>query len=287
MKKLLVLLCVMLFFFGITGIANAALIDKGGGLIYDDVKGLTWLQDANYARTSGYHPNGRMTWDEAVTWAYTLTYYDKRGTWCDWRLPTTVDGPFDHGYDGTTTAGWNIISSELGYMYYDNLGNRGVYDTSGVPIPGGGLTNTGPFTNVQGDYYWSETEYASRPIQAWVFNFGHGGQNIIGKANHSYAWAVHDGEVPPVDCKVKTINIQNLIKYVESLDLEGVLELSLISKLRNAIKSFEKKQYKAAINKLTDFIKEVEAQQDKQIPRKDASFLITKAQTIIDLILKS
>ena len=33
--------------------ANAAPINRGGGLIYDDVLGITWLQDANYALTNG------------------------------------------------------------------------------------------------------------------------------------------------------------------------------------------------------------------------------------------
>ena len=31
----------------------AALYDRGEGLIYDDVLDITWLQDANYAMTSG------------------------------------------------------------------------------------------------------------------------------------------------------------------------------------------------------------------------------------------
>lgn len=61
MKKLLVFLCVMLFFFGITGIANATLYERGGGLIYDDFLAITWLQDANYAQTSGYDSDGKMT----------------------------------------------------------------------------------------------------------------------------------------------------------------------------------------------------------------------------------
>ncbi|NNF16437.1 MAG: hypothetical protein HKN70_06795 [Gammaproteobacteria bacterium] len=32
---------------------TAALHDRGNGLIYDDVLDITWLQDANYALTSG------------------------------------------------------------------------------------------------------------------------------------------------------------------------------------------------------------------------------------------
>ena len=33
---------------------SATLIDRGNGLIYDDAQNITWLQDANYAFTSGY-----------------------------------------------------------------------------------------------------------------------------------------------------------------------------------------------------------------------------------------
>ena len=44
----------------ITLSANAALYDRGNGLIYDDVLDITWLQDANHAKTSGYDRDGRM-----------------------------------------------------------------------------------------------------------------------------------------------------------------------------------------------------------------------------------
>jgi len=81
MKKLSVFLFVMLFFFGITGIANATLWDRGNGLIYDDVLDITWLQDTSYARTSGYIETlpyyisyGQIHWPQAMTWADQLTY---------------------------------------------------------------------------------------------------------------------------------------------------------------------------------------------------------------------
>ena len=41
-----------------SGAAQAALHDRGGGLVYDDVLNVTWLQDANYAQTSGYDADG-------------------------------------------------------------------------------------------------------------------------------------------------------------------------------------------------------------------------------------
>ena len=46
--------------------ATAALYDRGNGLIYDDVLDITWLQDANYAQTSGYDNDGKMSWADAV-----------------------------------------------------------------------------------------------------------------------------------------------------------------------------------------------------------------------------
>jgi hypothetical protein len=55
----------------LSGAAQAALHDRGGGLIYDDVLKVTWLQDANYAKTSGYDADGKMTWVNAVAWADT------------------------------------------------------------------------------------------------------------------------------------------------------------------------------------------------------------------------
>ena len=60
--------------FMISGASQAALHDRGGGLLYDDVLKVTWLQDANYAKTSGYDADGLMTWSEADAWAKSLSY---------------------------------------------------------------------------------------------------------------------------------------------------------------------------------------------------------------------
>ena len=59
---------------GITSTAQATLIDRGDGLIYDDVLDITWLQDANYAQTSGYDADGLMGWNAANIWAGALSY---------------------------------------------------------------------------------------------------------------------------------------------------------------------------------------------------------------------
>jgi len=101
--------------------AGAALFDRGGGLLYDSVLNITWLQDANYAKTSGYSVDGKMEWSNGKTWAESLVYHDTvRGVdWSDWRLaqnspvngtsfvdePSFVDGSTDR--PTCTTSIWD------------------------------------------------------------------------------------------------------------------------------------------------------------------------------------
>jgi hypothetical protein len=142
----------------LSGAAQATLIDRGGGLIYDNVLNLTWLQDANYAQTSGYDADGLMNWADANAWAAGLIY----GGYSDWRLPTVapIGASFDYATsnNGTTDVGYGNTSpnSEMAYMYYVNLGNLGYCtpngggsSTSCSEQTGWGLANAGLFTNLQ------------------------------------------------------------------------------------------------------------------------------------------
>src|SRR3954451_14033182 len=63
------------------------LIDRGRGFLYDVERDLTWLQDTNYARTSGHSRDGQMTWDHAKAWVARLNYRGVTG----WRLPTALN----------------------------------------------------------------------------------------------------------------------------------------------------------------------------------------------------
>jgi len=205
--------------------ARAALHDRGGGLIYDDVLGVTWLQDANYAATqyaatSGAEgdADGRMDWDTAVAWAAGLSYFDsvRNVTWDDWRLPSLapIDGTafnYTTSYQGTTDVGYNISApttayagsgaSEMAYMYYNDLGNLGectpdsVFPFCTAPT-GWGLANTGSFANVQPSDYWSGTEEAPPGTgSAWAFDFHDGFQVRDSKTFPFYAWAARAGDV--------------------------------------------------------------------------------------------
>jgi hypothetical protein len=177
--------------------ANAALIERLGGLAYyDDVANLTWLADANTAGTA-------MTWADANNWAASLTVGGVGG----WRLADTVDvgndgGTYTNLYQGVD-AGYNItVHSELSNMFYNVLGNGSKYNTDGTETgcvaPDYCLSNRGPFSNLQSDYYWSATAYAIDADYAWGFGMDDGGQGKINKSASLYAWAVQSGDVSAV-----------------------------------------------------------------------------------------
>lgn len=167
-----------------SGAVQAALNDRGGGLIFDDVLNITWLADANYAQTSGYDSDGRMNFSAANTWAANLVY----GGYTDWRLPTALN------QDGTgPCAGFNCTSSEMGHMYYNNLGATA--SPSGI-LSGTNTANLALFTNLQSYIYWPGTVFAPlSTVAAWTFYTSNGEQTVNGQGIEVYAWAVRSGDV--------------------------------------------------------------------------------------------
>jgi hypothetical protein len=207
MKKSMVVLCAMVLVFGVVGNAGATLEVIGtanylGGtynLIYENDQDLVWL---DYTKErAGW--NIEMSWAAGLNLSGVLTYNLNCGisvTWGgDWRLPSTVDGPWVYGYDGTTTGGWNITTSEMGHLYYESLGNKGEIDTGGLPQLEFGLQNTGPFNNLRPYNYWSGTEYSGFPSAAWFFNFNVGYQEHQNMSDFmTFSLAVRSAEVSPV-----------------------------------------------------------------------------------------
>ncbi|MDH4233346.1 MAG: PEP-CTERM sorting domain-containing protein [Nitrospirota bacterium] len=118
----------------------------------------------------------------------------------DWRLPTTVDGEYVWGYNGTTTAGYNITSSEMGHLFYTELLNKGYYTPTGACLyddlfKNVGLKNTGDFQNLQNVAYWSSTTYLGSTNAAWKFSNYDGGQYDNDQIEGLYAIAVRPGDV--------------------------------------------------------------------------------------------
>ena len=51
------------------------------------------------------------------------------------------------------------------------------------------------YCNIQSSVYWSGTEYAPDPVDAWYFVTHYGGQSVDPKGLSYYAWAVRSGDV--------------------------------------------------------------------------------------------
>ena len=181
----------------LTGAAQASLVIRGGGMIYDTTRNITWLADMNYAGTSGHtgtgvNADGRMTWAAATDWANNLVY----GGYSDWRLPTlnptdtTCTGGFGVG------IGYNCTGGELSGLFVTDLGNKaGESVLNQVGDTADQIANLALFSNVQSNVYWSGTEYAPNPLSAWNFQTMDGFQLIDGKFTALYAVAVRPGDV--------------------------------------------------------------------------------------------
>jgi hypothetical protein len=166
---------------------------------YDTAVNITWLANANYGVTN-------MGWDGAYNWATGLNIDGITG----WRLPTT--GPINGStfntnftYDGSTDVAYNISApgtpyagstvNEMAHMFYVTLGNKGFCNASGLcPQPDWGLTNNGPFSNIQAAGYWSGTQYPNS-LNAFDFHFSLGEQVQDVTYSAFFAWAVHSGDV--------------------------------------------------------------------------------------------
>jgi hypothetical protein len=197
MRKVQIVLLGLLIFFGATNTANATLWDRGGGLIYDDVLDITWLQDAHYAYNSGYWDTlgyivspayeGLMLKADADVWVALLEYYDpiRDRTWDEWRLYN----PYNYE-NGSLEMGYNS-AGEMGHLFYSELGNT----------TGNTNRNTGPFTGVNttsnvivwsNEWLWGE--------YAVYFSWSSGVQyykDVIPDCSSclGQAWAVMDGDV--------------------------------------------------------------------------------------------
>ncbi len=193
MKKIILVIAILLFS---SSVANATLINRGADtqgnqLIYDTDLDVTWYDYSNAADT----------WQNQVSWASGLSVTHDSVTYTDWRLPTTVDGAIVSGsnadfYNGVGPNGYNITTSEMGHLFYTELGNLGKIAIDGTePQPGYGLNSTGDFQNLVNSVYWSATEYSAHPESAWRFVFGRGSQDNGGKTILYDGLAVRSGDV--------------------------------------------------------------------------------------------
>jgi hypothetical protein len=172
-KDIIIVLAILLL---IATSANAELFNRGtdslgNRLIYDSDLNITWYD----------YSNSSADWYEQVNWASYLQVNFGGTNYNDWRLP---DSDFCHGYDCT--------GSEIGHLYYTELGNPS----------GGPMNNTGFFLNLEtGDtaLYWSGTLYTEsiwKNAMVFVINSGFQADDHVSNNSNSYAIAVRSGDVP-------------------------------------------------------------------------------------------
>lgn len=203
------------------GTAGAALLPAVNGQVYDDVLEISWLQDANFVKTScdadnalwqAFDPttitgnsgrtktqicdddNGTLNWNEAEGWIAVLNANNHLGH-SDWRQPATAqpDPTCSEVDSNGQNWGFSCTGSELGNLFNATLGNPNQLENSCNPNC---LVNVGPFSNFQSFWYWSGTVYAPSPSLAWDFDTRNGSQgyggNVIGL--NMYVWPVRPGQ---------------------------------------------------------------------------------------------
>ena len=193
----------------ISGAAQAALISRGGGMIYDTTRNLTWLADMNYAKTSGYHSDGLMKWAIAKQWADSLVY----GGYDDWRLPTLNPSDTTCSYNFSAGNGfplqhwgYNCMGGELSGLLVKDLGNKpgeSVLNQTGDTAEQ--IANLALFSNVERYGYWSDTESLVDPTGVWSFLTYDGIQIYDVKDDTLRAVAVRSGDVAAVVPEPQTL----------------------------------------------------------------------------------
>ena len=177
MKRLFFVIAMVLAL-GFALIAHAAplpLQNNGNNLIYDPNLNVTWYA---YIYSPPVIPSefGTPSWDQAVTWASSLTVGGVTG----WTLPTTP------GTTTTGTPGAYTDQGEMGYLYYDELRNPA----------GGPPTNLSFLAGAQAPgSFWLDN--SPTPGRAWMFITSDGEQWLGYSADGIGidAIAVHSGDV--------------------------------------------------------------------------------------------
>jgi hypothetical protein len=200
----------------LTGAAQAALVNRGGGMIYDTTLNITWLADMNYAKTSGYaaggldpgsihednnviYTDGSMGFFAATKWAKNLVF----GGFDDWRLPTLNAGDTSCSNSmhssiggGTEYYGYHCTGGEMSHLFVTDLGNKAdesVLNQTGDTAEQ--IANLALFTNVQSRPYWSGVGYGGQGY-AWLF-YTYAGYQGVDNSEYggSFALAVRSGDV--------------------------------------------------------------------------------------------
>jgi len=196
-KKTLLAMFLSAGLFSATSAHAVLTLTLGGQGVYDSDLNITWMQNANLAATntfgvSGITSDGRMIWDTAQNWIGAMNAANYLG-YNDWRLATTLQPDLScDTQSGGNSYGYNCTGSEMGHLFYNELGG-----TANSSILSSGDPDLSLFQNIQSSFYWS-TEAPNTDV-AWYFSTDDGFQSSFPKhLAGMYAWAVRDEDSPVV-----------------------------------------------------------------------------------------
>ena len=152
------------------------------------------FRDANLARTWGWDDDGRMNWPRAFAWIDHMNTEFAFG-FDDWRMPDA------HNQDGSgPDNGYAQQDSEIGYMFYTNLGGTAWYYPGPTFTDGNGRSVS--FSHLMAHWYWTGTPAEGYSGYAWAFDMGLPWS--AGRASRTmiyaepWVWAVRPGDVPTI-----------------------------------------------------------------------------------------
>jgi hypothetical protein len=173
------------------GLAQAALIDRGSGMIYDSDLDITWMQDAGGTRLP------QFTQADARAAAGALNINGIGG----WRLPS-----MDVNGDGvvvdcaaSSVSVQSCKDNEFGFLFQ--------YELAGAVVQTGPSTGTARIGNVVflnisigaggNSGYWSDTNdvFGQDPRDAWWYEPGNRAQGVDFADEWRHWWAVRAGDV--------------------------------------------------------------------------------------------
>ncbi len=166
------------------GPAQAALVDRGGGLVYDTERDLTWLA------APALLP-GPLAWLPAAEFASDFVYAGGS----NWLLPDT---PF---FDSacTESEGFGCIDSDMGHLFYQQMGGQpgeSVFDTTGdTPEQ---LAAVALMPALADAWFWSWQIADDGGGSAFAFHFGTGLQQVRDTGLSGRVLLVHSGDLGAV-----------------------------------------------------------------------------------------
>jgi hypothetical protein len=276
---------------------NDLQISNDGELVWDPdfvdpttgVAGVTWLADANLAKTQKFgldncrshhrlciNPDGSMKYTTAETWLTNMKNYDnginKPKGWLGesgWMLPPAdpkggCDLPFFHCKGGP-----------MGELYFNELGL-----SQGAPVFQLTNNNVGPFYDLQPYLYWAcggpdpcqgaQATPPSPPMtnQSWSFSFGNGFQGTDLKANNLYVMVYY----PQMPAEALDEGIRDeLANYpaARSTLLSAAAQISSATTYREMLSAF------------STFQSEVEALRGSKLTSAESDYLIALAAATV------